>query len=218
MFTSEKELVEKLVKELKLKYNTNYIVKELRGGNNIADVVYTSEIERDKIVFDEYFNAYYYFHEIYNKKKVNIDKIKITDKNTNKKFNNFLHELEAMGYIKLEGSYIKTIKKIDTVSKNLVAIEAKISDWKSGLEQANRYKQFANETYVAISDEFVSKVDKDKFKESNTGLMSVSENGMKIIIKAKKKKVENLDIQYYIMDRFLKQFYNDVQTVQNKEA
>lgn len=218
MFTSEKELVEKLIKELQLKYNTNYIVKELRGGNNIADVVYTAKIERERIIFDEYFNAYYYFHEIYNKKKVNIDKIKINDNKTNKKFNKFLRELENMGYIKLDGSYIKTIKKVDTVSKNLVAIEAKISDWKSGLEQANRYKQFANKTYVAISDEFLSKVDKEKFKECNIGLMSVSEKGIKIVIKARKEKVENLDIQYYIMDRFLKQFYNDDQQVLGKEA
>lgn len=209
MFTSEKELVEKLVEELQIKYKTKYIVRELRGGNNIADVAYTSNINRDQIVFDEYFNAYYYFQEIYNKKKIKLDKINITDKKRSKKFYCFLNDLEDLGYIKVNNSYVETIKKIDAVSKNFIAIEAKISDWKSGLMQANRYKQFANEVYVAISDEYIDKVDENKFKEMNIGLMSVSENNMKILIKAKKEKVENLDIQYYIMDRFLKQFYNE---------
>lgn len=69
MFISEKELVEKLVEELQLKYGTKYIVRELRGGNNIADVAYTTSIDRDTIVFEDYFSAYYYFQEIYNKKK-----------------------------------------------------------------------------------------------------------------------------------------------------
>lgn len=209
MFASEKELVEKLIQELQVRYDTKYIVRELRGGNNIADVVYTSDIDRSQIVFDEYFNAYYYFQNIYNKKRVNLNNIKIPNKKTSRKFNSFLSDLEELGYIKVNGSYVETIKKIDAVTQNFIAIEAKISDWKSGLEQANRYRQFANEVYVAISEEHLSKVNRDMFKEMNIGLMSVSNEGMKIVLKAKKKKVEQLDIQYYIMDRFLKQFYNE---------
>ncbi len=210
MFASEKELVEKLVEELQSRFETKYIVRELRGGNNIADIVYTEDINRDQIVFDEYFNAYYYFQKIYNKKRVNLNSIKIADKKTSKKFYSFLHELENMGYIKVNNSYVETIKKVDAVTKNFIAIEAKLSDWKSGLEQADRYKQFANEVYVAISDDYVSKVDKSMFKKMNIGLISVSNERMKIVLKAKKKKVEQLDIQYYIMDRFLKQFYGEV--------
>ena len=68
MFNSEKELVEKLVLDLQSRYNTDYIVRELRGGNNIADVVYTVDLERQNVVFDEYFNAYCYFNNIHNKK------------------------------------------------------------------------------------------------------------------------------------------------------
>ena len=39
----------------------------------------------------------------------------------------------------------------------------------------------------------------------NIGLMSVSKEKLKISLRAKKQKVEKLDIQYYITDRFLKQ-------------
>lgn len=205
MFSSEKQLVEKLVLDLQERYNTQYIVRELRGGNNIADVVYTTDIDRDNIVFDEYFNAYYYFNIIYNRKKICIDETEILDSKVTKKFYRFLRELEELGYVKIEGNYITSVKKIDAVTKNFIAVEAKISDWKAGLEQAIRYKQYANEVYVAISSQYIDKVDKELFKKMNIGLMSVSDGKLKIPVKAKKEKVEKLDIQYYIEDRFLKQ-------------
>lgn len=122
-----------------------------------------------------------------------------------KKFHHFLRELEELGYIKINDNYITTIKKIDAVTRNFIAIEAKVSDWKSGLEQAIRYKQFANEVYVALSSEYISKVNRQQFKNLNIGLMSVSSGKLKISIKAKKMPVEKLDIQYFIADRFLKQ-------------
>ena len=40
MFANEKELVSKLVLDLQERFGTHYIVRELRGGNNIADIVY----------------------------------------------------------------------------------------------------------------------------------------------------------------------------------
>ena len=73
------------------------------------------------------------------------------------------------------------------------------------MEQAVRYKQYANEVYVALSSEYVPKVDRQQFRDLNIGLMSVSFGKLKIPIKAKKQSVEKLDIQYYIEDRFLKQ-------------
>ena len=205
MFVNEKALVEKLVSDLRERFGTHYIVRELRGGNNIADIVYSTEINRSNVVFDEYFNAYYYFSDIYNNKKVNLENVEISDGQIGKKFYHFLRELEDMGYVKIEGNYITSVKKVDAVTKNFIAVEAKISDWKSGLEQAVRYKQYANEVYVALSSEYVSKVDRQQFRDLNIGLMSVSFGKLKIPIKAKKQSVEKLDIQYYIEDRFLKQ-------------
>ena len=205
MFSSEKELVEKLVLDLQERYNTQYIVRELRSGKNIADVVYTTEIDRSNIVFDDYFNAYYYFNCVYSKKKISIDEVGISDTKACKKFYHFLCELEELGYVRIDGHYVTSIKKVDAVTKNFVAVEAKLSDWKAGLEQAVRYKQYANEVYVAISAEYVKNVDKDQFKKVNIGLMSVSEDKLIIPIRAKKEKVEKKDIQYYMTDRFLKQ-------------
>lgn len=205
MFSNEKELVEKLVLDLQERYNTQYIVRELRSGKNIADVVYTTEIDRQNIVFDDYFNAYYYFNSIYGKKKILIDDMGISDTGACKKFCHFLQQLEKLGYVKIDGNYVTSIKGVDAVTKNFVAVEAKLSDWKAGLEQAKRYKQYANEVYVAISAEYVNKIDKNQFKEANIGVMSVSKDKLKIPIRAKKEKVQKKDIQYFVTDRFLKQ-------------
>ena len=131
--------------------------------------------------------------------------MKITDERVNRKFHHFLRELENLGYIKISGNYITSVKKIDAVTKNFIAVEAKISDWKAGLEQAVRYKQYANEVYVALSSEYVKNVDRQQFRELNIGLMSVSAGKLKISVRARKQPVEKLDIQYYIADRFLKQ-------------
>lgn len=205
MFRSESELVEKLVSDLQNKYGIQYIVRELRSGNNIADVAYAADLIRENVIFDEYLNAYYYFSNVYNHKRVNLDKIEISNQKFTRKFSRFLSDLEEQGYIKISGNYVTTIKKIDTVTKKFIAVEAKLSDWKAGLEQAYRYKQFADEVYVAIDSDYVCKVDKQIMKSQGIGLMSVSDKALKISLPAQKSKQVQLDVQYYIMDRFLMQ-------------
>lgn len=203
MFAKEKELVEKLVEYLEEKYQIKYITRELQSGNNIADVVYTEKINREYILFDTYMDSYYYVKKIYNKHEVDIDELSINQK-YKKDFKVFLKYLEENGYIKISKNHIEVIKKVDLATKNLVAIEAKLYDWKSGIEQAFRYKDYATKVYVALDSDNIEKVDKEIFKENNIGLLSVSEDEVKEIIKCKKEKVKKLDIQYYITDKFLK--------------
>ena len=203
MFAKEKELVEKLVEYLERKYQIKYITRELQSGNNIADVVYTEKIDREYILFDTYMDSYYYVKKIYNKHEVDIDELAINQK-YKKDFKVFLKYLEENGYIKISKNHIEVIKKVDLATKNLVAIEAKLYDWKSGIEQAFRYKDYATKVYVALDSDNIEKVDKEIFKENNIGLLSVSEDEVKEIIKCKKEKVKKLDIQYYITDKFLK--------------
>lgn len=205
MFNSEKELVEQLVAFLQERFNTKYIVRELQSGNNIADIVYSEKLNRKNIVFDEYFNAYYYFNDIYNRKKIPLSEIRTDNKTLDTKIRRFLRDLEEQGYIKIKEDYIDVVKKVDAVSKNIVAIEAKLSDWKAGLEQAYRYKNYADEVYVAISSDFLKNVNKSKFKELNIGLMSVSNSKLTISIRAKKEKVPKKDVQFFMADKFLKQ-------------
>ena len=203
MFTKEKELVDTLVEYLKNKYKIQYITRELQSGNNIADVVYSEKLDRENILFENYINSYYYVKNIYNKHNVQLNNIEISNVKSNKEFKIFLKELEKQGYIKVQNNKIEVIKKVDLATKNLVAIEAKLSDWKAGIEQAIRYKEYSNKVYVAIDKEEIKKVNRDIFKEKNIGLISVSKDGVKEIIKPKKEKVNRLDVQYYMTDKFL---------------
>lgn len=203
MFTNEKELVDTLVKYLKEKYKIQYITRELQSGNNIADVVYSDKLDRDYILFDNYINSYYYVKEIYNKHKVALNNLEISNPKNKKEFKKFLKELEKQGYIKVQNNKIEVVKKVDLATKNLIAIEAKLFDWKAGIEQAVRYKEYSNKVYVAIEKGEIHKIDKNIFKEKNIGLMSVSKEEVKEIIKPKREKVEKLDVQYYMTDKFL---------------
>ena len=141
----------------------------------------------------------------YTTKKVPLKNLDTKNPQNNRKIHHFLRDLEQNGYIKIDDEYITVIKKIDVVSSNIVAVEAKLSDWKAGIKQAMRYKSYADEVYVAISSEYVKNIDKTIFKDLNIGLMSVSNEKLKISIRAKKEKPKKLDVKYYMADRFLRQ-------------
>lgn len=63
-----------------------------------------------------------------------------------------------------------------------VAIEAKVSDWKKGLKQALRYKNFADKSYLALYESHIrtAKNNLDIFKTLNIGLIGVDDGGINI--------------------------------------
>ena len=202
-FKYEKDLVNELLKILQDEYNIKYVVRELQNGKNIADVVYSKELQRDFAIFDEYIDSYYYFNEIIINKKKNIDELDIQNKELLKKFKKFLKKLEKAGYITIKNNRIHVIKKVDIASKNVVAIEAKLSDWKSGLNQALAYKQYSDYVYVAIDECCYKKIDVKLFENNNVGLILVGKGHIKKILNPKKEKEFNDDIKYYMVDKFL---------------
>lgn len=202
-FKYEKDLVNELVKILHEEYNIKYVVRELQNGKNIADVVYSKELQRDFAIFDEYIDSYYYFNEIITNKKKNINELNIQNNDLLRRFKKFLKKLEKAGYITIENNKIHIIKKVDIASKNVVAIEAKLSDWKSGLNQALAYKQYSDYVYVAIDECCYKKVDTKLFENNNVGLILVGKGHIKKILNPKKEKEFNKDVKYYMIDKFL---------------
>ena len=185
-FKYEKDLVNELVTILQEDYNIKYVVRELQNGKNIADIVYSKELKRDFAIFDEYIESYYYFNEIIQNKKKTIEELNIKNKDLLRKFKRFLKKLEKAGYITLNNNKIHVIKKVDIASKNVVAIEAKLSDWKSGLNQALAYKQYSDYVYVAIDEYYYKKVDIQLFEKNNVGLILVGKGHIKKILIPKK--------------------------------
>ena len=202
-FKYEKDLVNELVTILQEDYNIKYVVRELQNGKNIADIVYSKELKRDFAIFDEYIESYYYFNEIIQNKKKTIEELNIKNKDLLRKFKKFLKKLEKAGYITLNNNKIHVIKKVDIASKNVVAIEAKLSDWKSGLNQALAYKQSSDYVYVAIDEYYYKKVDIELFEKNNVGLILVGKGHIKKVLIPKKEKDFEVDIKYYMIDKFL---------------
>lgn len=84
-----------------------------------------------------------------------------------------------------------------------MAIEAKLSDWKSGLYQALAYKQYSVYVYVAIDEYYYKKVDIQLFEKNNVGLILIGKRHIKKILIHKKEKDFEVDIKYYMIDKFL---------------
>lgn len=73
---------------------------------------------------------------------------------------------------------LRTKDKIDFI----IAIEAKLRNWKKALQQAHRNKLFADRVYVAIPEKFSSAalLNISKFRNASVGLILVGKNNSKI--------------------------------------
>jgi hypothetical protein len=83
-----------------------------------------------------------------------------------------LRTLEEKKYIKREGKnfYFK-ISGWMPIADEVIAIEAKMRNWKRGFIQANRYKSFADKVYLAVPVETAHLVDKKLLKKHHVGLI-----------------------------------------------
>lgn len=89
-----------------------------------------------------------------------------------------LYGLKVKGIVRMtkDGKWIR-VKASAEKQITLCAIEAKISDWKSGLRQAVRYKSFADKVIVAMPAERIgpARAHLSLFRINGVGLLAVSE-------------------------------------------
>ncbi len=85
---------------------------------------------------------------------------------------NILRTLEKKEYIKKEnGDFYFRVNGWMPIAKEIIAIEAKMRNWKRGFVQANRYRAFADRVYLAFPIEVAHLVDKRLLKRHNVGLI-----------------------------------------------
>jgi ribosomal protein S8 len=202
---TEKTFVEKLRKCF---YEEGFLTeKEVGVGYGVADLVL---IKKSKIntrhmllrksyrqeyplLKEGYFRALKYISDAPQKTSL---ELLIKKTNLSKQFlkYNILKMLETNGYIKSVGKdhYFKINGWIPLVNE-LVAIEAKMKDWKRGLIQANRYKVFAHKVYLAVPSHVQHLVDKNMLKRHGIGLISLDMNSLRkrTLLAAKTNKPSN---------------------------
>lgn len=116
----------------------------------------------------------------------------------------------------LENDVINEKNKIYTLNyayelglRDSIAVEAKLHDWKRGLYQAYRYKWFAEESYLAIYENYINRPLKaiKKFKKLNVGLLSVGQNGITVIYKPKKESPYSPAMKAYGYEKLLSDYF-----------
>jgi hypothetical protein len=73
-------------------------------------------------------------------------------------------------------------------SGELIAIEAKLKNWKTALHQAYKSTSFAHYSYVLLPPESIKIAikNKDEFKKRNVGLLTIEKDEIRIVIEAEK--------------------------------
>jgi hypothetical protein len=96
-----------------------------------------------------------------------------------------------------------TISRAST--DNIIAIEAKVRDWKSGLKQAMRYKEYADFSYLAIYEANIASCLKNIniFEQLGIGLLGVSDEGVKIHLAAQKTTITNFESRILAFERMI---------------
>lgn len=185
---SEFEMVSWLAEGLKLEFNTDVFAREFAVGYGIADLVFAKSFmaEQNKIgrkPISNYYALMLYLglsdNETFTVQDARSN-IRSSDSTTQAAINYLLKD----GYIEQveKRTYVKSYT-IEKPALKLVAIEAKLRDWKQGIIQARRYKSFTDESYLALLSQYEKNVDYDLLDAHDIGLILVDEKDGSITFK-----------------------------------
>jgi hypothetical protein len=94
-----------------------------------------------------------------------------------------LRELERAGLVSTTDGVARPTWSARPIVSRAIAIEAKLSDWRSAAIQAERYQDFADETYLAMPAPRIASLMKrpERLEGLGLGLIAVSTDGCEII-------------------------------------
>jgi len=209
MFTQEKDMIPVIRNKLGIVFDTNFFIEEFRSGNGIVDLAFTTSSFNCHKPFDNFdFETVYFLTTFLNKKNKKLTFKNLSSRSSLKKtkIKLILNCLLDFGYIeKKDGHYI-VIETYKAALADLISIEAKIKDWKKGFHQAMRYKYFSDMSYLAISDEYLHRVDIELLKNNNVGLIAVSKEDARFICKPRRKNPKNRTSYNYLCEYFISLF------------
>lgn len=206
MFRYEKDMMPVLKSFFREKFNQNLFVEELNTGIGIADIVFTQKINKRDYYFDN-FELLYHTLTLINRRNRKISEIDFVTRFSKKQIKSIIEKyltMELLGEYSSDYYYVKN--KLTPSIDEFYAIEAKLENWKSGFYQALRYKNFAQKSFLALSSEYIHRVDKDLLINNNIGLISVSKDKTRIIINPPKDNPKDKTAFFYLGEKFTKDF------------
>jgi hypothetical protein len=121
---------------------------------------------------------------------------RFSDRTTKK----LVDRLCSAGYLERDGGVVQTHTDITPVVARLVAVEAKLTDWRGAMEQALRYRAFANQTYVALPlalAERIEPTEREHFRLWRMGLIGVTEYSARILIGCRRTSPGHADMRFW---------------------
>ncbi|MBL7872098.1 MAG: hypothetical protein JNM78_10830 [Cyclobacteriaceae bacterium] len=205
MFRYESEMIPVLVDSLSKFYNTKYITTEFGTGNGVADLVFTTEMSEENLFLNDYGQMALFINLFDQNKTITTDYLeeKQYDKTRLKRL---LKQLEFEDYICIKDLKIRRNRKYKGHTQNLISVEAKLQDWKSGFYQALRYKFFSHKSYLAYPKQNIHRVDIDLLREHNIGLISVDVETIEFVFKPKVEKPLDKVSYFFLSEMFAQQF------------
>lgn len=159
------------------------ILEEVTVGYGIADLVVTSFGDTRASDFELESKLTINDINIYCLVKTNapIDNSGIQEitRLSRKKINESLDKLLELAYIEIKDEFLYASREYTFKTHRNFAIEAKLKDWKRALNQAFRYKWFAEYSFVVLDEHYSKPALKniDIFRRYNIGLATISSSG-----------------------------------------
>lgn len=202
MALSESELVAKIERLLQKKFSTELTFREISAGYGIADLVLApsetyNSIGREPIT---HFGTLKFFLEL-GKKRYSIDELfSLAPYVPRRDIRKSISFLLSNGYLeqKPDGKFQKNqiLIKNEPIQK-IIAIEAKLTDYRNGIIQARRYQYFADQSYLAILKSASRHFDTESLLKSGVGLILFDERSETISIQKPRKVSENVQEKVY---------------------
>ena len=204
MFRYESEMIPVLVDSLSRVFNTEYITTEFSTGNGVADLVFTTEMNEEKLFLNDY-GMMSLFVSLFQQNRILNSELLYENCFDKTRLKKLLNCLEVDDFICIDGDKIIRTRKYKSHTQNLFSVEAKLKDWKSGFYQALRYKFFSHKSYLAYPKQYIHRVDLELLKESNIGLISVELDNIEFVYKPKTEKPQDLTSYFFLSELFAKE-------------
>ena len=201
MFRLEIEMIPVLKKGLSQLYDIRHFATEFNTGNGVADLVFAQTINDEPLIFNNYGLMSMYIKYFNNFRKLEKSSL-ITTCTDKTSLNKLLGYLEVHGYVVEKDEFFIRKKKYKPRAEKMISIEAKLRDWRSGINQALRYQFFSHKSFLAFPKEYIHRIDKSLLKDCNVGLIAVSQENIEIMVDPKEKKPEDLTSYYFLSECF----------------
>ena len=191
--------------EYLLKHGICY-ANEIRMGIGIPDISFNLGGNRRIKCVDDYYLISIWDY-VFEKKRTTINEIKEKFRFSINKVKKYVFQLVSMKLAAIKNEVIWSIYNIKEVNLGItISVEAKISDWKNGLIQAQRYLLFSDYSYLALPVKNTKHVDCKLLEEYGIGLISIGEKDLEEVIPARKSMECKYDLKYMhtsvIFDRY----------------